>query len=116
LVVAAFGLVAWPFRRPVRRVELIMLGLVAALTWLAATHPSHPFWPLALLIPVLALLPRPGRPPLGPTLGYVAVALGTVLVTHAVFFGEDRYHIVVSPLLCLLAACALRPSAGRAAA
>jgi hypothetical protein len=30
--------------------------------------------------------------------------LGATLVTHAVFFGEDRYHIVVVPMLCLLAA------------
>jgi hypothetical protein len=30
--------------------------------------------------------------------------LATVFVTHAVFFGEDRYHIVATPALCLLAA------------
>jgi len=34
--------------------------------------------------------------------------LATTLVTHAVFFGEDRYHVVVTPVLALLAAAALR--------
>jgi hypothetical protein len=36
-------------------------------------------------------------------------------ITHVIFFGEDRYHLAVSPLLCLLAAAALRPSARAAA-
>jgi hypothetical protein len=36
------------------------------------------------------------------------VLLGTTLVTHAVFFGEDRYHMVVTPVLALMAAAALR--------
>ena len=31
----------------------------------------------------------------------------TALV-HAVFFGDDRYHIVITPVLCVLAAAALR--------
>jgi hypothetical protein len=29
-------------------------------------------------------------------------------VTHAVFFGDDRYHLTISPVLCILAAAALR--------
>jgi hypothetical protein len=29
-------------------------------------------------------------------------------VTHVIFFGEDRYHLFLSPLLCVLAAAALR--------
>jgi hypothetical protein len=39
------------------------------------------------------------------------MAMATVLVTaltHVVFFGEDRYHLFLSPLFCLLAAAALR--------
>jgi hypothetical protein len=31
-----------------------------------------------------------------------------VCLTHAGFFGEDRYHVVIAPALCLLAAYALR--------
>jgi hypothetical protein len=34
----------------------------------------------------------------------------TTVVTHAVFFGEDRYHVVVTPVLALLAAGAFRPT------
>jgi hypothetical protein len=29
-------------------------------------------------------------------------------VTHAVLFGEDRYHVVVTPVLCVLAAAVFR--------
>jgi hypothetical protein len=35
-------------------------------------------------------------------------------VTSVIFFGEDRYHMVVSPILCILAAAALRPPCGSA--
>jgi hypothetical protein len=38
------------------------------------------------------------------------------VVTHAVFFGEDRYHMVVTPVLCILAAGAFRRSSGSATA
>ena len=52
-----------------------------------------------------------------------AAVLGVILLgllaittfTHVVFFGGDRYHLAVSPVLCLLAAAALRrgvPPAG----
>jgi len=34
--------------------------------------------------------------------------LATTILTHAVFFGEDRYHVVVTPILAILAAGALR--------
>jgi hypothetical protein len=41
------------------------------------------------------------------------MAMAAVLVTavtHVIFFGEDRYHLFLSPLLCILAAAALRQS------
>jgi hypothetical protein len=37
--------------------------------------------------------------------------LAVTCITHAVFFGDDRYHVMISPVLCLLAAAALRPPA-----
>jgi hypothetical protein len=40
-------------------------------------------------------------------IGSLAFAVGSVCLTHAVFFGEDRYHVVITPALCVLAACAL---------
>jgi hypothetical protein len=29
-------------------------------------------------------------------------------LTHMIFFGEDRYHLVIAPVFCALAAAALR--------
>jgi hypothetical protein len=63
---------------------------------------------LALSLPLLAWLPRPGRPPRRGVLEFSAYFVGSVALTHAVFFGEDRYHVVASPFLLLLVAHALR--------
>jgi hypothetical protein len=41
-------------------------------------------------------------------IGYLAFVVASVAATHAVFFGEDRYHMVATPALCILAAAALR--------
>ena len=77
--------------------------------------PERALWPIAVAIPVLAVLPLPGAPRRGGAVGYLAFAVASVIVTHAVFFGEDRYHMVVTPALCILAACALRRPEERAA-
>ena len=37
-------------------------------------------------------------------LSFVGYTIASVCIVHAVFFGEDRYHLTVTPLLCLLAA------------
>jgi hypothetical protein len=113
LVTAALGLVARPSlqrRRlsPAALAQIAALLAVCALTALGVFDSAHPLWPIALAIPVFAALPLPGAPERGGVIGYLAVAVATVCVTHAVFFGEDRYHIVVTPVLCILAACALR--------
>lgn len=87
-----------------------LLGTLAALTLYGFRDDQHPFYCLAVLSPVLGLLPLPGRPWQGPVGRYL---LGLVLITaatHAVFFGDDRYHLVVTPALCVLAAGALRKS------
>jgi 4-amino-4-deoxy-L-arabinose transferase-like glycosyltransferase len=114
LSVAALGVVALPRRRPLRAlaVQLAALALVVGLIYRGAQGDEHTFWPLAVAIPVLAALPLPGRPRNGGVVGYLAFALASVVVTHAVFFGEDRYHLVVTPALCVLAACALRRPSG----
>ena len=55
---------------------------------------------------------RSRRDPRSPSALALCIALvATTALTHAVFFGEDRYHIVVTPVLCLLAAAALRKPA-----
>jgi len=139
LVVAPLGLVALPrlrrrvrvrvaisespagplsARRPHRgrwaaiAAQAAALGLIIGLAIHAAQSDTHPFWLLAVVIPLLAAAPLPGRPPTGGVVGYLAFAVGSVVVTHAVFFGEDRYHLVVTPVLCILAACALRGESG----
>lgn len=97
------------FSRPTRRRPTTLLGplLVLLLAWIAVMTDAHPFWPLAVALVVVAAarvrtFGRDGA------VGYAAYVVATLLLVHAVFFGEDRYHIVVSPLLCLLAAFALR--------
>lgn len=111
LSLAALALVAWPFGpmpRRARLAQLAALAVVLALVAYATQSDTHPFWPLAVSIPLLALLPLPGAPKRGGVVGYLVFAVLSVAATHAVFFGEDRYHVVITPVLCLLAACALR--------
>ena len=88
----------------------LALGAVAFGVY-AFSSDAHPFYVFCGFIPLAAVLPLPGRPELGPALRYAIGALLFTALTHVVFFGEDRYHLAVSPLLCLLAAAALRPSA-----
>jgi 4-amino-4-deoxy-L-arabinose transferase-like glycosyltransferase len=112
LGLAALGVVAWPFGRRMRAEERLAQGALLAVALLLSARglwlDTHPAWPLALFIPLAAALPLPGRPANGGVIGYLAFAVASVAVTHAVFFGEDRYHMVVTPALILLAACALR--------
>ena len=75
---------------------------------LAFASDTPVFWPLAVFVAVVPWLPLPGRPATPPALLLPLALLGTTVVTHAVFFGEDRYHMVVTPVLALLAAAALR--------
>lgn len=110
---AGFSVLGWAwgrgfFRRPGFYVQgILVLGYLYTGYYLFTEEP-HPFFWLSLAIPLLALLPLPGRPPAN---GVVVWALGFVAltaVTHVIFFGDDRYHLVTTPLLCLLAAAGLR--------
>jgi hypothetical protein len=82
--------------------------VAGALVALAFTADTPVFWPLALFVALVPWLPLPGRPPAPPALLLPLALLVTTLVTHAVFFGEDRYHMVVTPVLAMMAAAALR--------
>jgi 4-amino-4-deoxy-L-arabinose transferase-like glycosyltransferase len=102
------------FRARGRATGQVLVGVVALiLTWLACGD-APVFWPLAVFVAVVPWLPIPGHPEWPPALLLPIVLLGSTIATHAVFFGEDRYHIVVSPVLCLLAAAALRKPQTRA--
>ncbi len=113
LLAAALAFLARSAGTRAAKVAQIGLGIgLVALAALAAASDEHVYWPIALAIPIVAALPLPGAPYRGGVVGYAAWAVGSVCATHALFFGEDRYHVVVTPLLALLAAAALRRPAG----
>lgn len=85
---------------------LAPLTLGAGYLGLAADSPT--VWPIVIGTCFLAVLPFPGRPSSSPALLLPIVLVATTALTHAVFFGEDRYHIVLTPAFCLLFAAALR--------
>jgi hypothetical protein len=87
----------------------LLAGLAVAGT-LAFAADAPTFWPIILATSALPWLPLPGRPADQPALKMAVSLLATTALAHAVFFGEDRYHVVATPVLCLLAAAALRPS------
>ncbi len=110
VVAAAFGLCAIAKRGRGLVVQGLLFALVALLSYVACVDAAV-FWPLVLLTSIVPWLPLPGRAPWPPALQLASALLGTTVVTHAVFFGEDRYHLVVTPVLCMLAAGAFRRSA-----
>ena len=114
LSLAAFGAVGLALRRsPVKaRITQALVALVAAglVAW-GFTAGTPIFWPLAVFLSVVPWLPLPGRPPLPPGLAMALSLLATTALAHAVFFGEDRYHLVATPVLCLFASAMVRKSA-----
>ncbi len=88
----------------------LFLSVVAYVAYCAAQPPPMPLFPLMVMAPLLALLPFPGRPPQGPVGFYLLGLIAITTLTHAIFFGDDRYHLVITPALCILAAAALRPA------
>jgi hypothetical protein len=120
---AALACIGLPFRlrragKPAGASSGVAWGAQAALLLatlaigLHGVNPHFPIiWPLGVLACVVPWLPLPGAPPRNAALlGVVALAL-TTLVTHAVFFGEDRYHLVATPAFAILAAGLFRRSA-----
>ncbi len=111
LVLACFAVVT----RARDRARWVHLALLAAIVLFAsyvlmAKIPS--FWPFALIAAALPLVPLPGSSERPPAVFLSAALLLTTCVTHAIFFGEDRYHMVVTPVFALLAAASLRPPKG----
>jgi hypothetical protein len=89
-------------------VQLVLLLGLGSLVTLVFAHDEHPFYWLILVLLGLSILPLPGRPRLSGAIGFSVGFVGLTALTHVFFFGDDRYHLVVSPLLCILAAAALR--------
>jgi hypothetical protein len=93
-----------------------VLGLVWSLLVYTACLHDPTFWPLALFACVVPWLPLSGAPESPAALRLGVALLATTALMHAVFFGEDRYHMVVTPVFCILAAAALRDPRHRPAA
>jgi hypothetical protein len=110
LAAAALGGIVLPLARSGRGavVQGAALAVVGALVAAAFSSDGPAFWPLAVVAAAVPWLPLPGRPAAPPAILLGASLLATTIATHAVFFGEDRYHVVVTPVLALLAAAALR--------
>lgn len=97
--------------RRARAVQTALLAMLALASYAAFAASTPTFWPIVLVSCVLPWLPLPGRPPMPPALLMSVSLIATTVLTHAIFFGEDRYHMVATPVLCLLAAAALRAPA-----
>jgi hypothetical protein len=108
LCAAAIGCVGLARRGRGALVQGALLAglLTLAYAGLGADAPS--VWPLAVAASVIPWLPLPGAPPWPWPLRLPVALLATTVVVHAVFFGEDRYHLVVTPVLAILAAGAFR--------
>lgn len=117
LIGAALSVISWAGHRKQTRTGYVVQGTLFIAVSLFSAHAlardNPPFYVLAALTPLIALLPLPGRPPQGPAGRYLLGTLAVTSLTHVVFFGDDRYHMVVTPALCILAAAALRPPTGR---
>lgn len=112
--VALAGFASGARGRSVWLVHAVLLTLVAGLAARAIATDEHAFWPLVIVCCVAGSLPLPGRPALGPVGTFALGTLAATALTHVIFFGEDRYHLIATPALCLLAAAALRaPGAPR---
>ncbi len=109
---AALAVVSWPSRRHYGKLstwfEWALLAGLAALIYATASSDEHPYHRVLIAMLVVAMIPRPGRPWFGPALRFSLAFIAATLATHVAFFGDDRYHLIVTPLLCLLAAAALR--------
>jgi 4-amino-4-deoxy-L-arabinose transferase-like glycosyltransferase len=109
LTAAALGTlpIAWRARRgrsaPAGRVA------IATTSWLALAFVTAAAWlgkdtPFFLLAAAIALIGAWNAGTAGVATRFALFSLAGTIVTHAVFFGEDRYHVVIVPMLCLLAA------------
>jgi hypothetical protein len=114
LLCAAFAVLAWPrWNKKLEPAFYVQLGLGVLFLGIglyAALSDAHSFYLLAVIAPCVAVLELPGRPTPNEAGNFLLALLAGTALTHVIFFGEDRYHLVVTPMLCILAAAALRPS------
>ena len=113
LALAALGVVAFRLGRRGQRSDArraLLLPTVIALGGLAVFDDLAPGLAARGLPPSRrGVATSRGGPANGGVVAIWPGALATVALTHAVFFGEDRYHMVLAGA-GILAACALRPA------
>jgi hypothetical protein len=108
LTASAFSITALPALSRSKLPNLCLSIAMAALAVLVWYADSSPFYLLAVALVAAAAIPIQGGPSRGPVISWAILSVLATLVTHAVFFGEDRYHVVVTPMFCVLAAAAFR--------
>jgi 4-amino-4-deoxy-L-arabinose transferase-like glycosyltransferase len=112
---AAFAVLAWPRwhkkPEPAFYTQFGLGVLFVGIGVYAVFSDAHPFYLLAVIAPLIASLELPGRPVPAEAGSFLLALLAGTALTHVIFFGEDRYHLVVTPMLCILAAAALRAPA-----
>jgi len=116
MFVAALGAISrfsWRSWRQ-RAAQVALLGALLLFSAYALSLPERPLFWVGVAVPLLGLLRLPGAPPLNPGLRYLFGLLAVTSLTHMLFFGDDRYHLAVSPAFCLLAAAAFRRPAAAA--
>jgi 4-amino-4-deoxy-L-arabinose transferase-like glycosyltransferase len=112
MLVATFAVVArlerhaWRQRRVWAQAALVTF--LVAFSAYALTQPERPMYWVITFLPLIGVLRLPGAPPLGAGMAYLYATIAVTSLTHIVFFGDDRYHLAISPALCLLAAAAFR--------
>jgi hypothetical protein len=85
-------------------IQILMGAFLFALVWAGYARSEETVWP-ALLFGFVLFSIQQGRGLASSASAAQAWGLIiTVFATHAIFFGEDRYHVVATPALCLLAA------------
>lgn len=110
MLAAALGLVA-RFSRRRSREQWGPIALLVALVLFSAyalSLPERPLFWVGVMIPLIGLVRLPGAPPIDNGLRYLLGLLAITSLTHTLFFGDDRYHLAVSPVFCILAAAAFR--------
>lgn len=65
-------------------------------------------WRVLVTFAFLALLPLGARRPLGDGARLSLATTVSMLATHLIFFGGDRYHLPLVPFVVVVAACGLR--------
>ncbi len=117
MLAAALGTVARFSRRRWREQwgPIALLTAILVFGAYALSLPARPLFWVGVMIPLLGLIRLPGAPPINDGLRYLFGLLALTSLTHMLFFGDDRYHLAISPVFCILAAAALRRPEAKAA-